>query len=1093
MNYSSPNIAVNLWSTIIGCLIFILIAGCENNTGLFKSISSSSSGVTFQNELTESDDFNILDYLYFYNGGGVAIGDIDNDGLPDIYFSGNQVGNKLYRNKGNLAFEDITDQAGVAGSSDWNTGALMGDVNGDGLIDIYVCAVVGIRGKRGHNELFINKGNGTFEEQSAAYGLDFDTYSSSAAFLDYDRDGDLDLYLLNHAIHTQESFGQADLRLKRNYETGDKLLRNDGSKFVDVSEAAGIYGGINGYGLGLAISDFNQDGFPDIYVGNDFHEDDYYYINNGDGTFSERLREYFAFTTRFSMGSDVADINHDGRPDLISLDMLAEDEKVLKSSEGDDDINIQRLRIQRYGYHYQFSRNTLQINRGKAGFEETALMNGVAATDWSWSALFADFNQDGEQDLFISNGIPKRPNDLDYIRFVSNDQIKNTIDATKLVDQRALDLMPSGLVSNYLFAGTQGAGFEDKSSSWLPQEERFSNATAIGDLDNDGDLDIVINNINAPPSIYVNTTDASSGYLKLKFDHPAPNTAGIGTKVFSYHQGQLQFKELYTMRGFQASSEPIIHFGYGATSLIDSLRIVWPSGQSQLLQNVAVNQTLVVRPEATADFELSFSYDESSRMFDRVADGLGFVIGHQEDRYTDFDRQKLIPYQMSDRGPALAKGDLNGDGREDFFIGSSKYESSKVFIQVEDGFQESPIPLINSDSIKEDVAAAIADFNGDGEPDIIVGSGGADFYNKMEPLLDSYYSKGTDGWLKATLPEYFENASIIRPYDYDNDGDMDVFIGNQSVSNDFGKVPTSLLLNSDQGQFIAIENEALQRAGMVTDALWTDYDEDGNIDLILVGEWMTPKFFKYLDGDLIEDRPLDTDLTGLWQTIAPMDIDKDGDMDYVLGNWGLNSKFVASQKWPMKMYYGDLDDNGSTETILAVAKEDKYYPLENFDQLAGQLISLRKKFTTYEAFAGLSVEEAFDPTMLAKAELLEVSTLASGYLKNENGQFSFHAFPRNLQVAPIMALKVHDFDGDGEEEMLAAGNYFGVKPFHGRLGSFSGALIQNETDYVPGYELGLDLMNKSVRHLETIQVGSEDYLIVIVNNDSSQVYKLFNR
>jgi len=461
--------SINRYSILF--LSFALLSSCGKQEGsVFKTPDAKETGVSFTNTLTESDDLNILDYLYFYNGGGVAVGDINNDGLTDIFFSGNQVKNKLYLNKGGLVFEDVTTAAGVAGNSSWNTGAIMGDVNGDGLLDIYVCAVVGINGFNGHNELYINNGDTTFTESAAKYKLDFDSYSSSAAFLDYDLDGDLDMYLLNHAVHTQESYGKASLRHKRNYETGDKLLRNDGASFTEVSEEAGIYGGINGYGLGIAVADFNLDGYPDIYVGNDFHEDDYYYINQQDGSFKESLREHFGHTTRFSMGNDVADINHDGRPDLISLDMLPEEEKILKSTEGDDDIQTQRLRTERYGYHYQFTRNMLQLNQSDGNFSETALLSGVAATDWSWSALFADYNQDGEQDLFIANGIPKRPNDLDFINFVSDEQIKKKISNTKLVDQEALDMIPSGKSHNYVFEGRTDITFQNQSGEWMAKD-----------------------------------------------------------------------------------------------------------------------------------------------------------------------------------------------------------------------------------------------------------------------------------------------------------------------------------------------------------------------------------------------------------------------------------------------------------------------------------------------------------------------------------------------------------------------------------------------------------------------------------------------
>ncbi|MDH5365452.1 MAG: VCBS repeat-containing protein [Cyclobacteriaceae bacterium] len=1069
---------------------FLSLVACNNKKPLFESLSPSETGISFQNSLTESDDFNILDYLYFYNGGGVAIGDINNDGLPDIYFSGNQVKNKLYLNKGGLTFEDITEKAGVSGNSNWNTGAVMGDVNGDGFLDIYVCAVVGIRGLTGYNELFINNGDNTFTENAAKYGLDHETFSSSAAFLDYDLDGDLDIFLLNHAIHTQESFGHANLRHKRSIETGDKLMRNDGEFFTDISEEAGIYGGINGYGLGVAISDFNQDGFPDIYVGNDFHEDDYYYVNNGNGTFTESLKKYFGHTSRFSMGNDVADLNHDGMPDIISLDMLPEDEKILKSSDGDEEVNIMELRTSQYGYHYQFSRNTLQINQGTSMFAETALMSGIAATDWSWSSLFADFDQDGEQDLFISNGIPKRPNDLDFIKFVSNEQIKEKIDATKLVDQQALDLMPSGAVRNYLFKGTGNLTFENKSDDWIPNESLFSAATAMGDLDNDGDLDLVINNINGLASLYINQINEKASYLKLKFDYRSPNTKGVGTKVFSYHNGKLQYKELFTVRGFQSSSEPTIHFGYEDAEKVDSIRIIWPDNTTQTLKDISVNQVLTISPTKVNTFDYKQLTNVKGKLFELLENNMGIDFIHIEDKYIDFDRQRLMPYQVSDRGPATAIGDINNDGKTDIFFGGSKFIPSQIYVQIDSSFEKIHIQEIENDSIKEDVTVIIQDLNNDDKNDILVGSGGADFYNQMKPLLDSYYLQSDSSFVNESFPEYFENASVIKMADYDNDGDLDAFIGNLSVSNDYGNIPNSYLLNNENGEFSIVENIELQKSGMITDAVWSDYNNDGEIDLIVVGEWMSPKFFKNQEGELIEDKLLNGGMNGLWQSIAPFDIDKDGDIDYVLGNWGLNSKFNASEKYPMKMYYHDFDNNGSTETILAIEKNGKYYTLEGLDELSGQLVTLRKKFTRYKDFAGKTVEEIFDGNTLKSSEILEVSNLKSGYLKNDNGNFYFHCFPSELQIAPIMALLIHDFDKDGKDDLLAGGNYFGVKPFHGRFDAFSGALIKNETDIKSGYKIGLDFTNKSVRDMNIISINNSEYLLVTINNAKAQLYKL---
>ncbi len=1074
----------------------VLVIGCTNSNSLFDNPSPKETGVSFENTITESDELNILDYLYFYNGGGVAVGDINGDDLPDIFFSGNQVKNKLYLNKGNLQFEDISEAAGVEGNSTWNTGAVMGDVNGDGLLDIYVCAVVGVNGFNGHNELYINNGPSkvdgeiTFTESAVKYGLDFDSYSSSAAFLDYDLDGDLDLYLLNHAVHTQDSYGKAELRLKRNYQTGDKLLRNDNRKFTEVSEEAGIYGGINGYGLGVAISDFNQDGYPDIYVGNDFHEDDYYYLNNGDGTFSESLKEHFGHISRFSMGNDVTDINHDGLPDMISLDMLPEDEIPLKSSEGDDNIQTQKLRIEQYGYHYQFTRNMLYVNQADGNYMETALMSGVAATDWSWSALFADYDQDGEQDLFISNGIPKRPNDLDFINFLSSDQIQSKVNNTKLVDQAALNMMPTGATHNYVFKGKPNLAFEDMTGQWISNDTLISGATALGDLDNDGDIDVVTSNLNSPASLYINKTNEKSNYLKIRFDYGNPNKFGIGTKVYVYANGSLQFKELYLSRGFQASSEPMIHFGFGSTIKVDSLKVVWPNRTYQVVKDISTNQTLTISPENTKPYNYDTSKINAPSLFKKVDNALGIDFVHKEDNYVDFNREKLIPYKASDRGPAMAIGDLNNDGKEDIFLGGSKFIPSKTYIQQDSAFVVHNFPQISQDSIKENISAVIADFNGDERNDLILGSGGADFFGQSKPLIDDYFIQNDLSYIKNELPQYFENASVIKPYDYDQDGDMDVFVGNHMVTTKFGEAPTSYLLNNNEGVFSIVDGFVASNSGMVTDALWHDFDADGTKDLIVVGEWMSPRFFKNSNGTFTETNSLD--LNGLWQAIESFDIDQDGDDDYLLGNWGQNSKFVASSENPLKMYFSDFDANGSTETIIVLNKNGKEYPIHDLDDLASQMVSLRKKFNSYASFAGKSIDEVLEEDAIASAKTLSVTEIRSGYLKNENGTFVFVPFSFELQVSPIMAFLSYDFDNDGHTEVLAGGNYFGVKPYHGRFDSFPGALIKNENNVILGNRLGLDFSQKSLRHLGILPFQDKKYLLAIFNNDKAQLYQLNN-
>lgn len=1070
----------------------LLSIGCSGDANrLFTNPSAEETGINFANTLTQTADLNILDYLYFYNGGGVAIGDINGDDLPDIYFSGNQVKNKLYLNKGNLQFEDITESAGVAGNSSWNTGTIMGDVNGDGLLDIYVCAVVGINGFDGYNELFINNGDNTFTESAGKYGLDFDTYSSNAAFLDYDKDGDLDMYLLNHAVHTQNSFGKADLRYKRVFETGDKLLRNDGDTFTEVSEEAGIFGGVNSYGLGIAVSDFNNDGWPDMYVGNDFHEDDYYYINQGkDSTgvvrFRESLTDYFGHTSRFSMGNDVADINNDGWPDLISLDMLSQDEKVVKSSEGDDNIQTQKLRTEQFGYHYQFTRNMLYVNQQSGNFSETALLSGVGATDWSWSALFADYDNDAKQDLFVANGIPKRPNNLDYIKFVSSDQIQNKISNTKLIDQKALEFMPSGVTANYMFKGADDLIFKDVSKKWIGNDTLVSGASAYADLDNDGDIDIVTSNLNEHPTLYINQSSTANSYLKIKLNYTKANRLGVGTKVLSYHKGITQMKELYPVRGFQASSEPIIHFGYGAEQTIDSLRVIWPDNSSQLLAAVSANQTLTIAPEEVTPFDFTSLLTKQTPLFTLSSTDSLLNFSHKEDPYLDFNRQKLIPYMVSDRGPAVATGDINGDGKEDVFIGSSKFQEAAIFIQTDQGFEQEPAPTL---AATEEVAAVIQDFNQDGKQDLFIGTGGADFFGKSPKLLDAYYTQTDTTFSKQSLPEMYQNASIIAPYDIDGDGDLDVFIGNQSITGDFGKAANSFLLRNDQGVFTTTQSETFKEVGMVTDATWDDFNNDGTPDLLLVGEWMSPTFFENKNGQLKKVDALEP-LHGLWQSIQPFDIDQDGDMDYLLGNWGTNSKFTASKEAPMYLYYNDFDNNGQTETIIATANQGSYYPLNNFDELASQLVSLKKKYGSYKAFAGQTIEDIFSKEQLKSATKLKVNTLHSGYLKNNGGAFTFIPFANILQVAPIMDFCVFDFDNDGKQEALIAGNYFGVKPFHGRLDSFSGALLKDENTVTLGTVLGLDFTQKSARDIRVIQFQNKPHLLATFNNDATQVYAL---
>ena len=1071
-------------------MAMVIVSCSKKEDALFKKLDTEKSGIAFRNDLDEKKNISILDYLYYYNGGGVALGDINNDGFVDIYFSSNQGKNKLYLNKGNNKYEDISIKAGVEGESDWDTGTIMADVNADGYLDIYVCAVVGINGFEGHNELFINNKDNTFTESASEYGLDLDNYSSSASFFDYDNDGDLDMYLLNHAVHSEASYGNANIRNNRSYECGDKLFQNNNNKFTDVSAKAGIFGGINGYGLGVAVSDFNLDGFQDLYITNDFHEDDYYYLNNGNGTFTESLKNNFGHTSRFSMGVDVADINHDGFPDLMSLDMLPENETVLKSSLGDDNPQTLKIRTEKLGYHYQFTRNMLQINQAGKHFTETALQSGVGATDWSWSVLFADFNQDAEQDIFVSNGIPKRPNDLDYVKYFSNDNIKTKIATTKLLDKEALTKMPKGNVSNYVFEGSSNLQFKNKSGIWTENDSIISNGSAYGDLDNDGDLDVVTNNLNNIASIYINQTNEKANYLKIKLTFEGKNTFGIGTKVLAYSKKTLQYKELQTTRGFQSSSEPIIHFGFKNLAAADSLVVVWPDNSYQTIRNVKTNQTLKIKAIAgRKKFNYNTLQPKTLNIFTRVENNLGLNFTHQENDFVDFTAQKLIPYKRSDRGKATAIGDLNGDGLDDVFFGNARGKEAQIYLQNKNGFSTKNYADISKDSIFEDASAVIGDFNNDKINDLFIATGNGE---NAQDLLNRLYIG--NNLTKNSLPDIRQNASVVKSFDYDTDGDLDLFIGYNSTTNRFGSMPNCYLLNNNKGVFTIVQNKTFEKIGMITDAVFSDFNADGKTDIIVVGEWMSPKFFANKNGQFSDVTPTVSPekLNGLYQAIIPFDIDKDGDLDYVLGNWGNNSKFKASTTFPMKMYYDDFDKNEDFETIVAIEKNGKYYTTLGLDELAEQFSGmLKKKFTSYKSFAGKFLEEVFDPQILAKATLFEVHNLKSGYLKNNKGVFTFMPFDNKLQISPITCFAKCTFNGNAES-IFAAGNYFGTTPFHARLDGFSGALISSNKNIFLGHQIGIDLTQKAVRQLNILNFNNKKYLVVSINNKKAEVYQLQN-
>ena len=890
----------------------------NSSSYLFETVSPESSGIEFANIVTEDAEHNIISYIYYYNGGGVATGDVNNDGLSDLFFVSNMGNNKLYLNKGDLKFEDISDKANISGNASWQTGVALVDINNDGFLDIYICAVSEYLDFKGHNELYINNGDNTFTEKAKDYGLDFKGYSTQSYFFDYDKDGDLDAYLVNHAVHTSLSHGKAELRHKREPLTGDVLLKNDNGQFIDVSEEANIYGGINGYGLSATIADFNNDGWDDIYVCNDFHEDDYYYINQKDGKFKEQLAKSFTTISRFSMGSDASDINGDGYQDLMTLDMLPRDEVVLKETEGDDSMFNMQVHLNNLGYKDQYSRNMLQMNNSGEFFQETAILNNVADTDWSWSPLFADYNNDGYQDLFVSNGILRRPNGLDFKKYISS-AFKGRSEAEGLAWlYNSINEMASGKVTNEIFEGNSKT-FKRQTGNWIKNQPNISNGAIYVDLDLDGDLDIVTNNYGETASLLENTTK-NKNYIELDFIYKDSNIEGIGSKVIIYTNKKRQLKQLFKSRGFMSSFESKIHFGLGQTKTIDSLEIIWPNNEVQIIKNPEINQSLSVSYKPSNNVKDYDNSKQKSTIF-KKKDLIEYT--HTEDLYNDFAEEKLIPYKISMQGPAVAIGDIDNDGYEDLFLGNASDKVGTIFKNTGTRFIETKQTVLEQDAAFEDNDAVFFDADNDGDLDLYVASG----VNERKDINyqhDRLYINNDGTYVKAQnqIPENTLVTSTVSASDYDQDGDIDLFIGILADANDFGKLTTSYILNNDGKGNFTIDNE-FELTSKVTDAKWEDINDDGLSDLIVATEWDTPKIYLNSTGGL-ELISLSENYKGLWQSINTFDIDNDGDKDILLGNWGTNTKLSLNTDGPLKMYHNDFDENGKFETLLAYSKNGVY-------------------------------------------------------------------------------------------------------------------------------------------------------------------------
>lgn len=1058
----------------------------------FEKVPSKKSGISFKNQLKEDQQNNILRYEYFYNGGGVAVGDLNKDGLDDIFFTGNMTGNKLYKNLGGLKFEDITKSAGVSGKDTWTTGVSMADVNGDGLLDIYVCYSGKKSPESRKNELWINQGNFNFTENAAEFGIDDSSNSTQGLFFDFDNDGDLDLYLLNHHIEviTELEFDQE--KNQRHPYAGDKLYRNDQGKFTDISESAGIRGSALGFGLAVVASDINQDGWVDLLVTNDYIEPDYLYINQGNGTFVDQTSGLLPHISHFSMGADIADINNDGLPDIFTLDMLPEDNERQKLLYGPENYEQYNLMLKQ-GFHHQLMRNMLHLNRGKGIFSEIGQAAGISNTDWSWSALFFDANNSGQKDLFITNGYYRDYTNRDFLKYKGDYYFKQAIAKEKADTLHLVTSMSSTPVHNYFYENQGDITFKNLSFTAGFSEKNFSSGAAYSDFDNDGDLDLVINHLNQASEILENKSQKGN-WLQVDVSFPGKNPFGIGTKLMAYSDGQLHFQEQQPVRGFQSSSSYRLHFGLGNASKIDSLVIIWPDQTTERLLDLSPNQILILSPKSPSS-PIAFS-SGNSQLFAKANSNLDF--NPSQSSINDFKRQPLLLTMPSHLGPIMASADLNGDGKPELFIGGSKGNPARIYTKTADSWEV--YRGFRSSADFTDAVALFEDFNLDGKVDLFVGSGGYhDYLSTDEALRDRFYMNDGSGVLvpQAAFPRYFISTGTAVSLDINYDGYPDLFVGGKIIPGRYPEIPDSkILINDGKGNFSDQTSNFLKspKIGLLTGGVSQDLNGDGRDDLILVGEFMKPKVFLNTISGLEESGSyFDDQLSGWWNSLRQADMDGDGDLDLIAGNFGLNSQLKASEELPLRLYAADFDQNGSIDPIFESQIGNGLFPFASRDELLDQMVSMRSKFTDYASYSNAKLTDLLSPVELESAQKLEIKTLQSYYFENTGNGFKAHALPKEAQYFPIYSIHVTDLNQDGNQDLILGGNQSQARIRIGKIDAGLGLVLLGQGDgefrALSPEESGIAIQ-KDIKSIMEIQSAGERLFIFGINQHLPETYRL---